>query len=161
MIEYTPAGLVTRLMAAAIDGVVVAATAGTLYLGVAAAEFLWSPITFGWPRPAPWLSAPALLLVASGYLTAAWATSGQTFGGALLGVRVLAAPRRRLGWPRSAGRAVLCALFPVGLLWVAVSRSRRSVQDLLVRSVVLRVEEPGGQRSALVEHGSAGAAAGE
>ena len=32
---------------------------------------------------------------------------------------------------------MLCVVFPVGLLWSAVSRERRSLQDLVVRSVVV------------------------
>ena len=37
---------------------------------------------------------------------------------------------------RAVARAVLCLLFPIGLLWVVVSRRNASVQDLLVRSAV-------------------------
>jgi uncharacterized RDD family membrane protein YckC len=83
------------------------------------------------------LSVSTLFVLASGYFTVAWATSGRTAGSVLLGLRVLSARRRLLGWPRAAGRAALCVLFPIGLLWAAVSASRRSVQDLLVRTVVV------------------------
>ncbi len=140
--EYTPAGVVTRLIAAVVDGVVVATMAGALFLGVAAVRFLWFPASFTWPRPALWLSAGLLFALTSAYLTACWATNGRTVGGALLGLRVLATPRHLLGWARAAVRAALCTLFPVGLLWAAVSSSRRSVQDLLVRSVVLHDFHP-------------------
>jgi hypothetical protein len=34
-------------------------------------------------------------------------------------------------------RAVLCALFPIGLFWSAVSTRNESVQDLLVRTTVV------------------------
>jgi uncharacterized RDD family membrane protein YckC len=135
--EYAAAGVVTRLIAAVVDAVIVAVLATALYVAVAAVEFLWFPASFSWPRPAPWLSAPALLVLASGYFTVAWATSGRTVGGILLGLRVLSSRRHLLSWPRAAGRAVLCALFPLGLLWATVSRSRRSVQDLVVKSVVV------------------------
>ena len=37
----------------------------------------------------------------------------------------------------AAARAVAYVVFPVGLLWTAVSPTRRSVQDVLVRSVVV------------------------
>jgi uncharacterized RDD family membrane protein YckC len=75
--------------------------------------------------------------VAVGYLTVGWAVAGRTVGGAVLGVRVVSRGGGRLGWLRSACRALLCVLVPLGLLWAAVSARRRSVQDLLVRSAVL------------------------
>ena len=37
---------------------------------------------------------------------------------------------------RCAVRAVLCTIFPIGLLWVLVSGENRSVQDLLLRTSV-------------------------
>jgi hypothetical protein len=43
----------------------------------------------------------------------------------------------RLGWGRCATRAVLCTLFPIGLVWVLVSRENRSVQDVLLRTSVV------------------------
>lgn len=64
-----------------------------------------------------------------GYLTAGWATTGRTGGTAVLGLRVLSISRARLGWGRALLRAVLCVVFPVGLLWSGASRERRSLQD--------------------------------
>ncbi|MFL6141447.1 MAG: RDD family protein [Labedaea sp.] len=135
--EYTPAGVVSRVVAALVDAVVVAVTAGGMFLTVAAAEFIWRPKSFSWPKPAPWLSLAVLFVLATVYLAAGWATNGRTIGGSLMGLRVLSAARRPVGWSRATGRAVLCVLFPIGLLWVAVSGSRRSVQDLLMRSLVV------------------------
>jgi uncharacterized RDD family membrane protein YckC len=34
-------------------------------------------------------------------------------------------------------RAVACVVFPIGLLWVAVDKERRSLQDLLFGSRVI------------------------
>jgi hypothetical protein len=34
-------------------------------------------------------------------------------------------------------RAALCVVFPLGLLWCALSRHRRSLQDLVIGSAVL------------------------
>jgi hypothetical protein len=50
---------------------------------------------------------------------------------------VRSSSRGRLGWWRAGLRALLCVIFPVGLFWSAVSRGRRSVQDVLMRSVVV------------------------
>ena len=77
------------------------------------------------------------LAIAVGYLTVGWAVSGQTVGSAVLGLRVVTRDGCRLGWWRAGLRAVLCVFVPLGLFWSAVSVSRRSVQDLLVRSAVV------------------------
>ena len=132
-----PAGIVTRVLAALIDGVVVAALTGAVFGAAVAGLFVVNPVSFRWPHG---LLAEASLVtvgVAIGYLTVGWATAGRTVGGAVLGVRVVANGGGRLGWTRSACRALLCVLVPLGLLWVAVSARRRSVQDLVVRSTVL------------------------
>jgi len=132
-----PAGIVTRVLAALIDGVVVAALTGGVFGAVVAGLFVVNPVSFRWPHG---LLAEASLVtvgVAVGYLTVGWATAGRTVGGAVLGVRVVANGGGRIGWTRSACRALLCVLVPLGLLWVAVSARRRSVQDLVVRSTVL------------------------
>jgi hypothetical protein len=34
-------------------------------------------------------------------------------------------------------RAVACVLFPIGLVWVAVDRQRRSIQDVVLGSRVI------------------------
>ena len=100
-------------------------------------RFLVSPLSFRWPVPSSVLSVAIGMLLAVGYLTVGWATVGRTGGAAVLGLRVLSTGRSRLGWARAVLRAVLCVVFPVGLLWSAVSRERRSLQDLVVRSVVV------------------------
>ena len=55
----------------------------------------------------------------------------------MLGLRVVSS--RDVGLPlwRAFVRAVLCALFPIGLFWSAVSGRNESVQDLLVRTTVV------------------------
>jgi uncharacterized RDD family membrane protein YckC len=131
------AGIVTRLLAAAIDLLTVLLMMGGVFVGVAAVRFLVSPLSFRWPVPSSVLSVVIGMVLAVGYLTVGWATVGRTGGAAVLGLRVLSIGRSRLGWARAVLRAVLCVVFPVGLLWSAVSRERRSLQDLVVRSVVV------------------------
>jgi uncharacterized RDD family membrane protein YckC len=132
-----PAGIVTRILAALIDGVVVAALTGAVFGAVVAGLFVVNPVSFRWPHGLLAEAALVTVGVAIGYLTVGWATAGRTVGGAVLGVRVVSNGGGRLGWTRSACRALLCVLVPLGLLWVAVSARRRSVQDLVVRSTVL------------------------
>ena len=103
------------------------------------------PADDGAPPPIPGNAGDASLLglgVALGYLTLGWAIAGWTVGGAVLGLRVVRRRGGRLGWARSAARAVLCVVVPLGLLWAAVSVTRRSLQDLLVGSAVVYAEHP-------------------
>lgn len=132
-----PAGIVTRLLAAALDTLAVLLLLGAVFVGVTAVGFLVSPLSFRWPTPPPTLSSLVGLLLAVGYLTVCWATSGRTCGAAVLGLRVLSIGRGRLGWARAFLRALLYVIFPVGLLWSAVSRERRSMQDFVIRSIVV------------------------
>lgn len=132
-----PAGVVTRLLAAAADVVVVLLTMLGLLLGAAGLRFLWSPLSFSWPTPSPLVSTLVGALLATGYLTLAWATTGRSYGAALLGLRVLSVGHGPLGWTRAGLRAALYVLFPIGLLWAAVSKRRRSLQDAVVRSIVV------------------------
>ena len=136
------AGVVTRGLAAAADILVVALLTTGVYLAVVAARFVWFPIAFTWPRPTTAIIVVVAGLIATVYLTVAWATTGRTYGAGLLGVRVLARRGGRLGWARATLRALACVFFPVGLLWCAISPTRRSVQDLLIGSVVIYEVHP-------------------
>ena len=131
------AGIITRTVAAVIDLLVVMAMLGGLLLIVAGLRFAWSPLSFRWPAPSWALSLWVGALIAAAYLTVAWSTSGRTIGAGVLGLRVLSARGTRLSWARAAIRATLCLVFPPGLLWAAVSRHRRSVQDVALRTVVV------------------------
>jgi uncharacterized RDD family membrane protein YckC len=131
-----PAGVVTRTLAATIDLVVVVLMGAGLILAIAGLRFAVSPATFQWPSWTLALAMPIATVLAAAYLTIAWATTGRTYGAAVLGLRVRAAGGGRLGWVRAGLRAVLYLIFPVGLLWVVVSPRRRSVQDVILRSVV-------------------------
>ena len=54
-----------------------------------------------------------------------------------MGLRVVNSRGRRLNPLIALARAVFCAFFPIGLFWCAVSRKRRSVQDLVLRTSVV------------------------
>jgi uncharacterized RDD family membrane protein YckC len=76
-----------------------------------------------------------ILLVA--YLTIGWANTGRTVGKNVFGLRVVSSRDEGLPLWRSFVRASLCALFPIGLFWSAVSRRNESIQDLIVRTTVV------------------------
>jgi uncharacterized RDD family membrane protein YckC len=129
--------VVTRLAAAALDAVVVLAILLAGYGTVAALLFIVNPLWFSFPRPARWFTVGAALVSAIGYLAVAWMTTGRTYGASVLGLRVVRSDGRRLRPLGAVARALLCVLFPVGLLWCAVSARNRSLQDLLLRTSVI------------------------
>jgi hypothetical protein len=136
------AGVVTRVLAACVDLAAVVLGAVLLDLGAAGVRFVWSPVTFRWPQPAVPVMGIAVVAVGVVYLTIAWATTGRTYGERLLGLRVLSSRFELLGWVRSFVRAVLCVVFPVGLLWSAISAQRHSLQDVVLRTVVVYDAKP-------------------
>ncbi|GHC80131.1 RDD family protein [Streptomyces flavofungini] len=131
------AGIVSRTAAGALDLGFVGALCGAALLLYGLGDYLLTGVPFELPRlPGPG-GAAAGSLVAAGYLAGGWAVAGRTPGMQFAGLRVVAASGRPLPAGRAALRAVLCVLFPCGLLWVLVSRRNASLQDLLVRTAVL------------------------
>ena len=131
------AGIVTRCTAAVVDLVVACLGVVLLYAGWSAVRFLLSPRRFEFPEPGNALLLSATLVLLTAYLTFAWATTGQTYGDRLLGLRVVDRRGRRLGVGLALVRAVLCVLLPILLFWVVLSRQNRSVQDVLLRTSVV------------------------
>ena len=152
------AGVVTRLSAAAVDVGAVVLLAVLLDLGAAGLRFVWSPGDFTWPRPEVFPTLFAQSVIAVGYLAVGWALAGRTYGAKLLGLRVLSSRLELLGWFRAALRALVCVLFPVGLLWCGVSRTRSSVADVLLRTVVVYDTRPYASLRAGLTAGPGGAA---
>lgn len=136
------AGVISRFLADAIDlGVIVAAVI-SVYFALAGVRFLWRPRLFTWPEPSTLNLGTLWWILLIVYLTVGWANTGRTFGKTVLGLRVVDGKGARLRFPRAFGRALLCAAFPIGLFWSALSRRNASIQDLIVRSTVLYDWEP-------------------
>ncbi|NGN62626.1 RDD family protein [Streptomyces sp. A7024] len=131
------AGIASRAAADLIDLALVGAICGAALLAYGLADFLLTGPAFELPR----ISRPGAVvggyLVCVGYLTVGGAMAGRTAGKQVAGLRLVGASGRPLSIGRSALRAVLCVLFPLGLAWVLVDRRNASVQDRLVRTVVL------------------------
>jgi uncharacterized RDD family membrane protein YckC len=135
--EGQRAGVVSRFLADAIDLFVVIAAVVAIHLAFSGLRFLLQPRGFTWPE-VTFLSHGTLgwiLLIA--YLTVGWSTTGRTFGKTVLGLRVVTSHDGGLPLWQSFLRACLCALFPIGLFWSAVSSRNESVQDLIVRTHVV------------------------
>lgn len=131
------AGIVTRILANAIDLAVVVAAVFAAYLGWAAILFLVRGRDFHFPTAtfAALFTLGAVLLVV--YLAVSWASTGRTYGDQVLGLRVVNHEGRRMRFLGALLRAAFCAVFPIGLGWAAFSRQNRSVQDLVLRTSVI------------------------
>ena len=110
------AGIVSRGVAALIDILVVMVIMAALYLGLVLMRLALNPTSFSFPALNGIFSTAVTVFVSVAYLTGCWAVSGCTVG------------------------AVAYVLFPLGLIWVAVDRQRRSVQDIVFGSRVVYIQ---------------------
>jgi uncharacterized RDD family membrane protein YckC len=133
---------VTRLVAAVIDWVCVALALLAGYLGLCGVLLLIDPRGFSFPSPGLLLSLTMALATSVVYLTVAWWLAGRSYGCLVMGLRVLNPWGGRLRLYGAFVRAVFCVAFPVGLLWVAVSRENRSLQDAVLRTSVVYDWQP-------------------
>jgi uncharacterized RDD family membrane protein YckC len=142
------AGLVTRLIAGAVDAVVVVALLLVAYVTLNGLLFLVDPRGFQFTETSPLLSVGAALVALVLYLSAAWSITGRSYGCHLMGVRVVSRRGRRLRPHIALLRAAFYSLFPIGLLWCAGGREHRSLQDLVLRTSVIYDWQPrqGGSR---------------
>ncbi|MGX7678987.1 RDD family protein [Jatrophihabitans sp. DSM 45814] len=131
------AGIVSRTIAAAVDLLVVVAIVTGCYLALAAVLFAVNPTSFSWPDSFAWSIPLVGFVIVVPYLTLSWCTTGRTYGDALLGLRVININGRRMRLPGAVLRAVLCVVFPIGLLWTLFSPANRSLQDMVLRTSVI------------------------
>jgi len=131
------AGLATRMLASVIDGLLLLAIFAGGYAIWAGLILLWDPPSFEFPAAPRWLVVTVGYLGTVIYLALCWRISGRTYGNEVIGLRVVGRGGRPLGTTASLSRALVCAVFPLGLLWTAVSRDNRSVADLLLRTSVV------------------------
>lgn len=136
------AGLVTRLVAAGIDALLVGLALLLGYAGFATLRFLIDPRNFSFPEPGLFFSLAAALWVLVVYLTVSWWIAGRTYGSHVMGLRVVNYSGSNMRLVGAFVRALFCAFFPIGLLWVAVNRENRSVQDIVLRTSVLYDWQP-------------------
>ncbi|MGE0027905.1 MAG: RDD family protein [Thermoleophilia bacterium] len=131
------AGMLSRLGATVIDSVVVVLLGLLILIVIGSIRLLWTSGGFdlGFADGIPIRVGAVVLLLA--YLTYGWGLDGRTVGKLLWGLRVLDEDGSDLSFRRAFVRAVLVVIFPIGLLWAAVSRTSASVQDLIVSTVVV------------------------
>lgn len=136
------AGLVTQGVAALVDAVVVVLTLLAGYAAYAVLLFLLDPVNFTFPDVNLVVSMATGFLVMVVYLTLSWRFSGRTYGSLVMGLRVVNFRGGRMTLPGALARALFCATVPIGLLWVAISRENRSLQDVVLRTSVIYDWQP-------------------
>jgi uncharacterized RDD family membrane protein YckC len=135
-LQGQPAGLISRSLAAVVDVGVVVAEAAVGYLALSAALFVWNPRRFSFPEVG-WFTWVAVGTIAWVYLTLCWWIAGRSCGCAVWGLRVLGGDGGELRLARTAIRAAVCVLFPLGLVWSVLDRRGRAVHDLVTGSQVV------------------------
>jgi len=135
--QGTTAGIATRFTANTIDGVIVGAALLGAYAGYLALRLVLDPRGFHTPDRSLAFVMVVYLDAVVVYLTIAWWFGGRTLGDRVMGLQVTSRGGGGLGFLRSFGRAVLCVIFPIGLVWCVVDPRRRSLQDIAVRSSVV------------------------
>ena len=134
----------TRTVANVVDLIVVAALLAAGYLGVAGVLFLRRGADFSFPIVGFRVGYAVGFAAWIVYMAVGWGLNGRTYGDQLLGLRVRTIDGGEVRGVRAVLRAVLCAIAPLLLIWVAFSRQQRSVQDLIVGTHV--VYDWGGSR---------------
>jgi uncharacterized RDD family membrane protein YckC len=128
---------VTRLAAGVLDTLLVLLLLALGYVAANAVAFLVRPSSFQLLTASRPVVIAVALAGAVAYLAGTWWVAGRTWGCDVMGLRIV---DRRGRSPRlvvAVLRAVLYVVFPVGVLWCAVTDSRRSLQDLLLGTSVI------------------------
>jgi uncharacterized RDD family membrane protein YckC len=136
------AGIVTRLVAAVLDSLVIGSVLAGCYFGYAGLLFLVDPRGWSMPRPGLFFSLWAGFATAFVYLTVFWALSGRSYGYLVMGLRVQRRSGRPLRLPGAALRALCVVVFPIGILWVPVGRGNKSLQDTVLGTRVVYDWQP-------------------
>lgn len=135
--RHDRAGIATRLAAAVVDVVVVVIALLVGYFTIVGVRFMVAPRHFRLPAPSlPTVVSVACVLMAV-YLAVGWALAGRTYGDHVFGLRVVSGHDSHPAPAIAALRAVAYVILPIGLIWVAVSREKRSLQDLALRTSVI------------------------
>ena len=130
------AGLASRLLAVAIDVVVVVfLMIGLLIVGSGIRALFTGTLEI--EVHSEEIRGPLATLVLLAYLAYGWGLNGRTVGMVMMGLRAVGQDGSDLSPWRGFWRAVLYLLFLPGILWALVSKRNASVQDLLLRTAVV------------------------
>ncbi len=129
--------MVTRTIAATVDAVVVLLVVTVGLLSVNGLSFVLDPRGFRVVGASQEVLVEVALATAVVYLAGTWTVMGRSYGSRLMGLRIVDRRGRSPRLTRAFLRAAFCVLFPVGLLWCGLGRSRKSVQDLVLGTSVV------------------------
>jgi uncharacterized RDD family membrane protein YckC len=149
------AGFVSRVSADVVDAVLVSVGTALILVTGSMLRALFAGSVFAFPRPNGLGTAGALSAVFVLYLTFFWTATGRTPGKQVAGLRVVTEHGEPLSGLRALARALLCVVFPVGLLWVVVSRRNRAVHDIALSTAVIYDWKPTGRATAVLRGSSA------
>lgn len=143
------AGLVTRLLANAVDALVCAAALLVGYALFNVARLIVNPRSFHLSAGSVFFDVVTAMLVFTVYTAASWAITGRTYGCHVMGLRVVGRRGGRVRPVVAILRAVLSVAVPIGLLLCAGGRSRRSLADFALRTAVIYDWTPRGAPAVL------------
>ncbi len=131
------AGFVSRILAYVIDVVVLFVLGFLILCFVALVRWVVTSADFHIDRPEGWLSVVLSFLFATLYFEYLWSATGRSLGEQFFGLRTLRSDGARLrGW-LALLRGALWTAFPIGLLWIVVSKRNAAVQDLICDTAVI------------------------
>jgi uncharacterized RDD family membrane protein YckC len=130
------AGLVSRCAASLVDVAVVAAASALAGIVMSGIRYTLDGPPFALPPLPGWALGVSHSVLVLLYLTVCWTLAGRTPGQLVLGLRVTVGDRPP-GPLRALARALICVVFPVGVLWVLVSRRTAAVHDLVARTALV------------------------
>jgi uncharacterized RDD family membrane protein YckC len=140
------AGLVSRLLVAGVDFLVVTAILFGLFLSFGIAKYLLGADSVDLPATGWMRTGIAWPTVEFLYLSAAWSLTGRSFGKQLFGLRAINGDGARLGRWRACARALWCTFFGIpSLLWAGVSSRNAAVHDIVLRTAVVYDWSHGGE----------------
>jgi len=142
------AGLVSRLLVAGVDFVVVTALLFGLFLAFGVAKYLLGSDSVHLPKTGLVQTGVGWPTVEFLYLAGAWSVTGRSVGKQLFGLRAINSDGARLGRWRACGRAAWCTFFGIpSLLWAGVSTRNAAVHDIVFRTAVVHDWSEGGADS--------------
>ena len=131
------AGFVSRVMALALDLVILAVLYLVILSFVAVVRWIATDQGFHLSKPSTLVAVGVSFAIAVVYFGYLWTTTGRSMGEQFLGLRTVLADGRRLMARRAYVRSVLWVVFPVLILWVPISRKNAAVQDLICGTAVI------------------------
>jgi len=136
VVGHLRAGFVSRGIADLIDAVIVWVAAALLALGAAILRSVLVGSVLELPRLGA-IAAIALPLVFVLYLWVFWTATGRTLGKLTMGLRLVTKSGGPVSSARAFGRALVCVVFPLGLVWAIVSTRSASLQDVMFGTAVV------------------------